>query len=112
MVEGFKAEIETLERLPEIVWKFISAVPEAKLDVKRNESTWTIREHFLHIVQVQQMLLDRIVLIKENENPEIEPYFPEDDGIESLSIEDAIGKYRELRNKQIAEIERCARDRP
>jgi len=104
---SLKTEIETLRSIPEIISNFINEVPADRLDLKRNESTWTIREHFLHIVQVQQMLLGRIRLIKENENAVIEPYFPENDDIQVLDIADAQARYRQLRDEQIKEVLSC-----
>ncbi len=102
-------ELETLKHIPNIIAKFMDNVPEDRLDVRRDETAWTIREHFLHIVQVQEMLLGRIKLIRESENPVIEPYFPEEDDIENLGIEEALRKYRRFRKKQIEEIESCSR---
>ena len=101
-------EIETLKRIPGIINKFIKDVPLEKLDIKWNEDAWTIREHYLHIVQVQDMLLGRIRLIKENDEPVIEPYFPENDSIDILDMDDAADRYKEYRQKQLDEILSCS----
>jgi uncharacterized damage-inducible protein DinB len=87
MSNKFQSEIETLKQLPNIIEKFIKNIPIEKLDVKRNESTWTIREHLNHIFQVQQMFLERIKKIKIEKKPIIEQFMPEKDKIEIKNLE-------------------------
>lgn len=107
MTDRIKMEMETMRGIPELIGNFIKDVPSERMDLRRSESAWTIREHFLHLVQVQDMLLRRFKLIREQENPVIEPYFPEDDDINDLTIEDAMEKYRSYRKLQIEEIMKC-----
>lgn len=99
--------------LPEIIEDYVKNIPEDILDVKRNEQTWTIREHINHIVDVQEMLYGRILKIKEEEKPIIIPYFPEDElaaaqKYSTLAI--AFEKYKEMREKQIALIRRLTEE--
>lgn len=106
-----KSELDTLKNLPEIIEKYISAIPLERIDLKRGNDVWTIREHICHIAGVQKMLLGRIELIMNNDKPVIEPYFPEKD-IDVLSkyksIEEAFKEYKTARKDQIKLLKKCS----
>ncbi len=104
--------ISTLKNLPTLIKGYLKQIPQEELDIKRNDA-WTIREHFYHIVGVQQMLYERILKIKNDFNPVIKPYFPakEDEMRNKFnSCDEAVTKYIELRNKQISVIEQLTPD--
>lgn len=84
-----RATRESFRNLPLVAAEFINSVKEKDLDVNRNEETWTIREHLYHMVNVQEMLQGRMILIRDSDNPVIKPYFPEDDTIGLDDYEDA-----------------------
>lgn len=96
--------LKTLQDLPEIIETYFKIIPEDFLDKKRNETSWTIREHLYHIVSVQEMLYQRILKIRDEENPIITPYFPENEP-ERVSLYESVNKaflhYKEIRKKQI-----------
>jgi len=96
--------IRTLQELPKIIETYIKNIPEDLLDKKRNETSWTIREHLYHIVNVQEMLYSRILKIRDEEIPIITPYFPEDESEQVVSYESlnkAFLNYKAIRQKQI-----------
>lgn len=94
--------IETFKNLPSVIADFMDTLPEAVLDRKRNEETWTAREHLYHIVDVQDMLLSRILIIRDDENPIMVPFYPENEEINRYeSIAAALKKYKDLREKQL-----------
>ena len=96
--------LSTFHELPEIIETYFKNIPEALLDKKRNETSWTIREHLYHIVGVQEMLYQRILKIRDEENPVITPYFPENEPERAelyKSIEDAFLCYKEIRERQL-----------
>ncbi len=95
--------LKTLQSLPDIVEKYVENIPEELLDRKRSATAWTIREHVYHIADVQEMLYQRLVKIRDEENPVITPYFPdkEDPAAGYKSPKDACKRYREIREKQI-----------
>ena len=68
MGKQLQNEIETLKQLPKIIENFVKNIPIGKLDVKWNESSWTIREHLNHIIQVQKMFMERIRKMKIEKN--------------------------------------------
>ncbi len=96
--------LSTLQGLPEMIETYFINIPEELLDRKRNEASWTIREHLYHIVSVQEMLYQRILKIRDEECPVITPYFPENE-LERVelykSLNDAFLHYKEIRERQI-----------
>ncbi len=96
--------LKTFQDLPELIEIYFKNIPDKVLDKKRSESSWTIREHLYHIADVQEMLYQRILKIKDEENPIITPYFPENEQERESSfnsIEDAFSHYKEVRKKQL-----------
>jgi uncharacterized damage-inducible protein DinB len=103
-MEATKYAIETLENLPLVIENYVINIPAEIMDKKRNESTWTIREHIYHIADVQIVLLNRIKLIVSEDNPIIEPYFPDQDVMNGFKFSEtceAIASYKKYRNEQI-----------
>jgi hypothetical protein len=103
-MEAKKYALETLENLPLIIENYVNNIPSEIMDKKRNESTWTIREHIYHIADVQIILLNRIKLIVSEDNPIIEPYFPDQDvknGFKFSEKGEAIASYKKYRKEQM-----------
>ncbi|HQE57957.1 MAG TPA: DinB family protein [Spirochaetota bacterium] len=106
-------ELITLKNIPDITNSFISQINDSDFDRKINTESWTIREHLYHICGVQKMLLERIETIKNNIDPVIEPYFPQNDnsiGSKYNSISAALTEYKTYRNQQIEIIESCSEE--
>ena len=51
--------LEGLRQTPKILFDFLRAIPEDKLNLRRGEDFWTIAEHVIHLAQLQPMLLER-----------------------------------------------------
>jgi uncharacterized damage-inducible protein DinB len=95
---------KTLKDLPEIIETYFKNIHEDVVDKKRNATTWTIRQHLYHIVDVQEMLYNRMLKIKNEENPIITPFFPENESEKEPlynSIQKAFSYYKEIRSKQL-----------
>ena len=100
-----KQTLKTFKQVPKVITDFFSGIPEDRLDVKRNAETWTAREHLYHIVDVQRMLLGRIEKIRDEQNPVIEPFFPENEEIRTYnSIADALKVFKSIRKQQCSVI--------
>jgi hypothetical protein len=66
------------------------------------EGQWTVKEHVKHLLMTQFLLKKRIQLFIENEHPEITPYNPEKDEIDSSGdIYDYIDRFCALREEQL-----------
>ncbi len=97
----------TFEKLPFIIEQYVSNIPEADMDIRRNEDAWTIREHLYHIAGVQEMLSARIEQIIKEPEPVIEPYFPENEPENSRlydNLERAFREYKRERERQLSMI--------
>ncbi len=108
MNKGLSNLILSLKNSPYIIQDFLVQIPNDKLDIIRNKDAWSIRQHLYHMAGGQEMLYERILSIKNDTNPKIMPYIPTKEAEEKRkfnSIEDAISKYIEIREKQISIIE-------
>ncbi len=108
MIINMEVLAKTLKELPDVIEAYVRNIPVEILDIKRNDETWTIREHIYHIAQVQPMLFSRILKIKNEEQPVIVPYFPENETERTAlytSLDDAFSKYKDIRNKQLSLID-------
>ncbi|MBN1533768.1 MAG: DinB family protein [Spirochaetes bacterium] len=108
MTEITTAELEALRGIPGIIGRYAAAIPEGDLDVRRSDDAWTVREHLYHIADVQEMLLGRMRTIIEQDEPVIEPFFPQGDpGIAAKygSVREAMEAYRDCRERQLRLLE-------
>lgn len=98
-------ELITFEYLPEVIENYFRQIPSNALDIKRNESAWTIREHLVHLLGVQEMLLSRMKKIIDEPSPAIEPYFPDkqsrNDTNTGIDFEELFIEYKNYRAKEI-----------
>ncbi len=103
---------KTLKELPDVIEAYIRNIPAIVLDLKRNDETWTIREHIYHIAQVQDMLLSRILTIQNEEHPVMVPYFPENETERTAiysSLDEALAKYKDIRKNQLSLIDQITK---
>jgi uncharacterized damage-inducible protein DinB len=99
------AALETLRTLPEVVESWYRAIPPDRLDVRRTPDAWTLREHLYHVAAVQSMLLGRMRLLRDHPQPEVVPYFPQDEPALAArfpSVDAAFAEYRSRRIEQMA----------
>ncbi|RPJ04191.1 MAG: DinB family protein [Spirochaetaceae bacterium] len=101
---GFeKFQLDTFKNLPKVIAAYVSQIGDDRLDLKRNQEAWTIKEHIFHIVEVQELMLNRIKKFLSEPKPVIEPYSPMTDGkkvSKSRSLKSAFAKYRKFRKEQ------------
>lgn len=113
MIMKLEVLLRTFGDLPDIAETYFENIPAEYLDKECNNDTWTIREHFYHILTVQEMLYQRIIKIRDEQNPVITPYFPENEKNVTKafkSLNEAFSYYREIRNKQISLIKSLSDD--
>lgn len=113
MVINKEMLIPTLKNLPVVIETYLENIPSPLLDLKRNQDTWTIREHIYHIASVQQLLLERMLLIKNEADPHIVPFFPEkvqSRGSLYHSLTYAFADYHSFRDKQVELILSLSRE--
>lgn len=107
MKKNLNGLIQTLKDTPKIISNYISMIPEKDLDSKRGDNFWTIKEHLVHLDFVQDILFERILKFKNEDYPQIIPYFPKDE--KNLlnkfnSINDILNSYQNKRDKQVVLI--------
>ena len=103
-------QLESLRRTPKILFEFVKAIPEQKLDLRRGEGFWTIVEHISHLAQVQPMMLNRFERFMNEDHPEFVPYVPGKTGGEPespprIDMTSALDQFTEYREKQLLLLE-------
>jgi uncharacterized damage-inducible protein DinB len=98
--------LEALKLNPVILKDFVAAIPEAALERRRGEGTWTIYEHLLHLVETQEVIQARLELIRDQPRPVITPYAPRRlaSGAQP-SAQELVGQFAGWRERQVRLIE-------
>lgn len=68
--------ITTLKEAPLILKGLLRQIPAPLLKQRRIPGKWTIHEHVCHLDVVQDMILERFRVFKEQEYPEFQAYMP------------------------------------
>ena len=104
MKEYLKTLIQILKDTPEVISNYISLISKEEMEIKRGENFWTVKEHLIHLDYVQDILFNRILKFKNEEEPKVTPYFPENDKIEKDkfdNVDEILTSYKNKRDKQI-----------
>ncbi len=100
---------------PIILREMINQVPKETLKQHRVEGKWSIHEHACHLVDVQNMLIDRFERIKEGSLFRIEPYLPGTNidvtFLMNMALEEALNHFPKLRSDLIGIVDEVAKDR-
>ena len=100
--------LQTLRDLPAVVEPYFRSIPVDKIDLRRTADAWTLREHLYHVAKVQAMLLGRMKLLRDDPNPVIVPYFPQNEPAladQFTSVDGALSEYRTRRSEQMTLLE-------
>jgi len=102
------ATLQTLRDLPTVVEPYFLSIPQDRLDLKRTPEAWTLREHLYHVAAVQGMLLGRMTLLRDDPDPVIVPYFPQNEPALAdryPSVAAAFTEYKTKRQQQLTLLE-------
>lgn len=70
--------------------------------VRRHEKFWTIEEHVAHLAEVQPMLLSRLEKFRDEKNPVMTPFIPEEGAFPGVpSLENSLAQFRQFRLRQL-----------
>ena len=95
---------KALEQAPAILRDLLYSIPKAKLDEKRLNRPWTIKDEVNHLIEVQPILLGRLKLFKKEMKPVIQPYMPNQKTLKFVNVSDADQVYQtfaEIRDEQM-----------
>lgn len=97
--------IEQLESGPDCLRDLLGDIPNEMLKKQRRKGKWSMHEHFCHIVQADDMILDRFERFQNEEYPVFEPYLPDIGtnkvNLLELHIEAEMNRFFILRKKMI-----------
>lgn len=68
--------ITTLKEAPLVLKDLLGQIPVPLLKQRRIAGKWTIHEHACHLDVVQNMILERFRIFREEEKPEFKAYMP------------------------------------
>ncbi len=103
--------IEALKQYPAILKEFMQSIPEAKLHLRHGEGFWTVYEHLAHMVLTQEVIHQRLELVRDQERPQIVPFNPDKHhqdvpaGANVRSVAALVEQYAGWRQKQLRIIE-------
>jgi uncharacterized damage-inducible protein DinB len=103
--------LDALRNLPAVVEPYFRSIPPDRLDLRRTPEAWTLREHLYHVAAVQGMLLGRMTLLRDDPQPVVVPYFPQNEPALAdryPSVDAAFTEYRTRRLEQLALLEALA----
>lgn len=95
--------IRSLALSPDVLEGFLAGLTDELVDRSRGKGFWTIREHVVHLADVQPMLFGRMESFRDEVHPVMKPYHPEDEDEAfrmSTGLIAAATKYRMWREKQ------------
>lgn len=84
----------------------LSNIPEAQMKVRRLSEKWSIHEHACHMAEVEHLMHDRFLTIKNVEYPVFQPFHqgkirPEE-ALMGMDLKRSMKKFKSERNKTIA----------
>lgn len=99
--------LDSLARAVTILTEFVATIPAEKMDLRRGEGFWTVREHVSHLADVQPMLFERLERFVVEAAPEFVPFMPDDDdqadcGPPNMATGDALAQFADYRQRQLA----------
>ncbi|CAD7844287.1 MAG: hypothetical protein [Olavius algarvensis Delta 4 endosymbiont] len=101
-----QALLDGLAQAVTILTEFVATIPADKLDVRRGDGFWTIKEHVSHLADVQPMLLERLQRFAAEASPEFVPFIPDDDdeadsGPPNMPTDTALKQFADFRRQQL-----------
>lgn len=95
--------ITTLGEAPHILKGLIREIPESLRKEKRIAGKWTIHEHACHLDVVQDMILERFRIFREQEHPEFQAYMPgknvSDAELINMDLHQSISAFQQKRTR-------------
>jgi hypothetical protein len=107
-----KTYIMNLKNNKMILQDFIMQMTDTEIQ-NRYKDYWTIREHIEHLVISQNILLERIKIFINEQNPIIKPYSPnpsEENTYKAMKIDELTSKFASIRNEQIRLIKKASNE--
>jgi len=104
--------ILSLENTLNILPSIIREVPEKNRKIRPSPEKWSAHEHACHLAEVHSLFFERLDLILNENNPTIEPYFPDKhDSPEKLlnaDLNDSLEKFSIDRKNLIEKLKKLS----
>jgi len=98
--------IDSLGKAVMVLNEFVATISPEKMDLRRGEGFWTVREHMSHLADVQPMLLERLQRFMDEKAPVFVPFVPDSDeadtGPPNMETAAALAQFGEYRQRQLA----------
>ena len=97
--------IRNLADGPPLLKDLLSSIPEEFYKVRRIREKWTIHEHICHLSEVESMMYDRLLTLKNTDYPAFQPFLPgtnvHDGHLMDMNLDEAIYRYTTQRNDTV-----------
>jgi hypothetical protein len=104
--------ISSLENTLNILPSIIREVPEQNRKRRATPERWSAHEHACHLAEVHQLFFRRLKLMLDNDNPTIEPYFPDrhddPDKLLKADLDESLKRFSEDRKRLVKELKRLS----
>ena len=89
---------------PDLLEGFVAGLSNEQMDRVRATGLWSVREHLVHLADLQQLYVERIAAFRDNERPVIVPWDPAKEDAARRSgtpPREALGRFRSFRQQQM-----------
>lgn len=104
--------IETLSRTPELILPLVRETPPERLRLRPAPEKWSIHEHACHLAEVHPLFFERLDLMLTHDDPEIAPYFPDQDAeagsLLDRDLDASLERFRDDRARLVERIRALA----
>jgi len=97
--------ISLLSQTPNSLNFLLQQIPAEKLDLRPNGNTWSAKEWLCHLVDAQDVLMDRFIQFEKEKNPQIKNYEPPTDNrYKNGDLNNAVKQYQSKRAEMIRKL--------
>ena len=89
---------------PDVLEGFMAGLSNQQVDRVRAPGLWSVREHLVHLADLQKLYVERIAAFRDNERPVMIPWDPtKEDAARRLGTppHDALDRFRSFREQQM-----------
>lgn len=100
--------IDIIERAPALLEDLITVIPKEILKKRRIRGKWSIHEHACHLAITNRMMIGRMSMFRDEDQPVVKPYIPgstiDEGDLHGLDLSQTLQEFRSGRKELIQVI--------